>query len=35
MYQVFFNGKPLYDPRGAELGLLIRDPDCQIGRAHV
>lgn len=30
MYQIFFNGLPIYDPRGADLGLVIRDPDCHL-----
>lgn len=30
MYQVFFDGLPIYDPRGADLGLIIRDPDCHL-----
>lgn len=30
MYQIYFKGLPLYDPRGADLGLLIRDPDCHL-----
>lgn len=28
MYQIFFNGKPIYDPR--DEGLTIRDPDCHL-----
>lgn len=30
MYQLYFNEFPLYDPRGAELGLVIREPDCHL-----
>jgi len=30
MYQLFFDGLPLYDPRGEEQKLLIRNPDCQL-----
>ena len=30
MYQLFFNGLPIYDPRGGDLGLTIRDPDCHL-----
>lgn len=30
MYQLFFNGLPIYDPRGTDLGLIIRDPDCHL-----
>lgn len=30
MYQLFFNGQPIYDPRGGDLGLTIRDPDCHL-----
>jgi hypothetical protein len=30
MYQIFFNDLPIYDPRGADLGLIIRDPDCHL-----
>ena len=28
MYQIFFNGNPIYDPRAEE--LIIRDPDCHL-----
>ena len=30
MYQLFFDGLPIYDPRGGELGLVVRDPDCHL-----
>ena len=30
MYQLSFNGLPLYDPRGQSRGLIIRDPDCKL-----
>ena len=30
MYQLFFNDVPIYDPRGQELGLLIREPSCHL-----
>lgn len=30
MYQIFFDGLPIYDPRGTDLGLIIRDPDCHL-----
>ncbi len=30
MYQVFYDGLPIYDPRGTDLGLIIRDPDCHL-----
>ena len=28
MYQIFFNGNPIYDPRAED--LIIRDPDCHL-----
>lgn len=30
MYQLYFNGEPIYDPRGQDLGLIITDPDCHL-----
>ena len=30
MYQVYYNDLPLYDPRGQEFGLLIREPECRL-----
>ena len=30
MYQLYFNDLPLYDPRGQDFGLLIREPDCHL-----
>lgn len=30
MYQIFFDGSPIYDPRGGEFNLVIRDPDCHL-----
>lgn len=30
MYQLYFNGQPIYDPRGQDLGLIITDPDCHL-----
>lgn len=30
MYQLYFKEFPIYDPRGADLGLIIRDPDCHL-----
>ena len=30
MYQVYFDDLPLYDPRGQEFGLMIRDPSCRL-----
>ena len=30
MYQIFFNDLPIYDPRGQDMGLVIRDPDCHL-----
>ncbi len=30
MYQLYFNSLPLYDPRGQDFGLLIRDPSCHL-----
>lgn len=30
MYQILFDGLPIYDPRGADLGLVIRDPSCHL-----
>ena len=30
MYQIFYDGLPLYDPRGDDLGLIVRDPDCHL-----
>ena len=30
MYQIFFKGFPIYDPRGQEKGLTIYDPDCHL-----
>lgn len=30
MYQLYFNGLPIYDPRGQDLGLTITDPDCHL-----
>lgn len=30
MYQIFFDGLPLCDPRGGEFNLVIRDPDCHL-----
>lgn len=30
MYQIFYDGLPIYDPRGGDLGLVVRDPDCHL-----
>lgn len=30
MYQLYFNNLPLYDPRGQDFGLLIREPSCHL-----
>lgn len=30
MYQIFCEGLPIYDPRGGDLGLTVRDPDCHL-----
>lgn len=30
MYKIYFNGQPIYDPRGQTRGLIIRDPDCHL-----
>lgn len=30
MYQIYFDEFPIYDPRGQDLGLVIRDPDCHL-----
>lgn len=30
MYQIFYDGLPIYDPRGGDLGLTVRDPDCHL-----
>lgn len=30
MYQILFDGHPIYDPRGTDLGLIVRNPDCHL-----
>ena len=30
MYQLYFNGLPIYDPHGQDLGLVILDPRCRL-----
>lgn len=30
MYQIYFNDLPIYDPRGAELNLTVRNPGCHL-----
>ena len=30
MYQIYFDGLPIYDPRGEDLGLIVRAPSCHL-----
>lgn len=30
MYQIYFDGLPIYDPRGEDLGLIVRSPSCRL-----